>query len=174
MNLLITIAALITFIYVYQRWSKHVEERRRREHEAYVRTVVADPKHYVARPADFDIRRKYIKDRDGNRCKQCGDNTGLQVHHIVPVNVRPDHSEGNLITLCIYCHSKQPGIGHGQGLINAEISMRCKKFYFTKRKSRNIYSCDRCRGTIDKGDFSYVSRRMYDNKRICERCLLRC
>ena len=94
-----------------------------------------DPSSHVKRPRDMGMRRDYILERDEYKCTECGGETGLQVHHIMPVSEKPDHSEDNLITLCIYCHSKKDGRGHGRGLIEREVGKRCKENYYTKRIS---------------------------------------
>ena len=50
------------------------------------------------------IREKVIG-RDCGKCVKCGSTNKLQVHHLNLSNYYyEDHAEGNLITLCIYCH----------------------------------------------------------------------
>jgi len=48
--------------------------------------------------------KKDIKQRDTFRCQICNEKNRLLVHHID--YTRTNHSPLNLITLCIYCHSK--------------------------------------------------------------------
>lgn len=58
--------------------------------------------------------RKNIFERDGYVCQECGSNSDLHAHHIVPVS--EDESKmfdlDNGVTLCGECHSaKHPRIG---------------------------------------------------------------
>jgi len=46
-----------------------------------------------------------IRKRDNNKCRHCGTEEYLQVHHIVPFKCTQDNSEDNLITLCSKCHA---------------------------------------------------------------------
>lgn len=55
-------------------------------------------------------QRHAILERDGKRCKDCGngpDSNGivLQVHHILPVHLGGQNNDDNLITLCQNCHA---------------------------------------------------------------------
>jgi 5-methylcytosine-specific restriction endonuclease McrA len=50
-----------------------------------------------------------VKQRDGNKCKNCGGVNGLEVHHITPLYLGGDNSARNLITLCQKCHEGQHG-----------------------------------------------------------------
>ncbi len=47
---------------------------------------------------------KYIKERDSNRCRFCGHDTDIEVHHITPKSLGGTNHEFNLITLCKNCH----------------------------------------------------------------------
>lgn len=56
-------------------------------------------------PSDFDRSLKQrIQERDGFQCVLCGEDRGLDVHHI-NYNKR-DNDPINLITLCSSCHCK--------------------------------------------------------------------
>jgi len=48
--------------------------------------------------------RKYILQRDNNKCRFCGSDENLCVHHITPKALGGDNHEYNLITLCKLCH----------------------------------------------------------------------
>ena len=48
--------------------------------------------------------RKMIKDRDENKCTECGSRDGLVVHHI-DYDKRNDNIN-NLITMCKVCHGR--------------------------------------------------------------------
>lgn len=47
-----------------------------------------------------------IRARDGFKCRHCGANQNLHVHHIVPRSKGGKNHPDNLITLCFDCHSK--------------------------------------------------------------------
>lgn len=51
-------------------------------------------------PTDWQRRRRYVLERDGHRCRRCG-NHANQVDHIEHGD---DHSLGNLQALCDPCH----------------------------------------------------------------------
>lgn len=134
------------------------------------------------RPDDWDIRRKHVLERDGHKCQKCGATSSLQVHHIVPVKIRADHSGSNLITLCVECHSKEEG--HGKGLIAVHQKnqmVRAKKFAnamgYDLRRGNRIYKCSTCKSEIPKGTLSYVKKSensngtwISHNARICKSC----
>ncbi len=48
--------------------------------------------------------RRYILQRDNNKCRFCGDNENLCIHHITPKALGGDNHEYNLLTLCKLCH----------------------------------------------------------------------
>lgn len=52
------------------------------------------------------VRKEHLADPFNLSCNACMRKKGLEVHHIIPFNVRPDlELQGsNLITLCKYCH----------------------------------------------------------------------
>jgi len=58
------------------------------------------------RELPYEYMKKYVKQRDGNKCKRCGCTESLHVHHIVPEWAGGRDEPENLITLCISCHSK--------------------------------------------------------------------
>ena len=49
--------------------------------------------------------RTHILMRDHFRCKECGQQDGLQVDHIVPVYKGGNNHPNNLATLCRSCHT---------------------------------------------------------------------
>jgi 5-methylcytosine-specific restriction endonuclease McrA len=50
---------------------------------------------------------KFVKDRDGFMCQLCGKtNCKLNAHHMIPFKETQDDSPDNLVTLCVYCHTK--------------------------------------------------------------------
>ncbi|MFJ9434704.1 HNH endonuclease [Streptomyces sp. NPDC101490] len=55
-------------------------------------------------------QRHAILERDGKRCRDCGDapdknGVVLQVHHILPVHLGGKNDDENLVTLCHNCHA---------------------------------------------------------------------
>jgi hypothetical protein len=44
--------------------------------------------------------------RDGNRCRNCGANAKLSVHHIVKARNGGRDTLDNLVTLCASCHRR--------------------------------------------------------------------
>lgn len=53
-------------------------------------------------------KRREILDRDKHKCKICCNKEGLQVHHILALDLYPQLKldNNNLITLCESCHLK--------------------------------------------------------------------
>ena len=57
------------------------------------------------RKADIPVHvRKAVMKRDRGRCRFCGVDTGLHLHHVVYRSQGGQHEESNLITLCLRCH----------------------------------------------------------------------
>jgi hypothetical protein len=52
--------------------------------------------------------RKEVLQRDGYHCIKCGAIGELEIHHIIPVYKGGNDLDGNLITLCHYCHREAP------------------------------------------------------------------
>jgi hypothetical protein len=50
--------------------------------------------------------RKQARMRDGNRCRNCGANAKLSVHHIVKARNGGRDTLDNLVTLCASCHRR--------------------------------------------------------------------
>jgi 5-methylcytosine-specific restriction endonuclease McrA len=48
--------------------------------------------------------RAWVRQRDGNRCTECGETTGLVVHHLVRPQDGGTDETSNLTTLCRICH----------------------------------------------------------------------
>lgn len=60
--------------------------------------------------------RRVIFDRDGGRCRQCGETFDLQYDHIVPLAVGGSNELSNLQLLCGLCNQRKGGRltpGHG-------------------------------------------------------------
>lgn len=60
----------------------------------------------TARKADIpaDVRKRVYK-RDKFRCRFCGTDVGLHLHHVVYRSQGGQHEDANLITLCHECHA---------------------------------------------------------------------
>jgi len=56
-------------------------------------------------PLYVELHRK-ILERDGWRCQYCGSMQNLQVHHMQSRGQLGGDTEGNLITLCAWCHEE--------------------------------------------------------------------
>lgn len=50
--------------------------------------------------------RKFVLERDNHRCLKCGNEDGLEVHHIKERSDGGLDEENNLITLCYACHAE--------------------------------------------------------------------
>lgn len=54
--------------------------------------------------------RKIIFQRDNYKCRYCGNNSDLHLHHINPISkgkrIKMSYCYDNLITLCKECHNK--------------------------------------------------------------------
>lgn len=89
-----------------QRWCSRecVElQQRRNFSQNAVRSHVRPSK---PRKQDIPVEvRKRVMKRDKGRCRFCGTNTGLHLHHVVYRSQGGLHEESNLITLCHQCHA---------------------------------------------------------------------
>ena len=72
--------------------------------------------------------RRYVLDRDGWKCRECGKVGRLEIDHVIPLSQLPEddperwYDTGNLQTLCRKCHKaktlKEIGIAaKTQGLV---------------------------------------------------------
>ncbi|WP_394341817.1 HNH endonuclease [Natrarchaeobius halalkaliphilus] len=53
-------------------------------------------------------------ERDNHECQRCGEDTDIEVHHLIPRSAGgPDKAE-NLVTLCSKCHSWVHAAGFSQ------------------------------------------------------------
>ncbi|MBA2754805.1 MAG: HNH endonuclease [Chloroflexia bacterium] len=52
---------------------------------------------------NWQQRRQFILQRDGHRCRQCGDAYRLEVHHLTYRRLGREHPN-DLMTLCRPCH----------------------------------------------------------------------
>jgi 5-methylcytosine-specific restriction endonuclease McrA len=55
-------------------------------------------------PADYQVLRKQVLERDGWRCQNCGSSKNLNVHHLAKRSKLGDDVLNNLITFCATCH----------------------------------------------------------------------
>lgn len=65
---------------------------------------------------------KKMRERDGNKCTECGAKEKLAIHHIKPWKDYPDlrFDESNVITLCVFCH------GSIEGPLNANNGIKTR------------------------------------------------
>lgn len=54
----------------------------------------------------WTLNKRFVLDRDGKRCRHCGDSEKLEVHHINPFKKSKSNHIDNLITLCVRCHRR--------------------------------------------------------------------
>jgi hypothetical protein len=78
------------------------------------------------------VRKEFLASKWNGSCAACKRDTGLEVHHIIPFDLRPDLelSQSNLITLCKYCHFI---FGHFGDYITYNLNVRDDtKWYHVK------------------------------------------
>lgn len=63
-------------------------------------------------PGQFIKLRSSILKRDKYACQECGVQTSLEVHHIIPVHLNGPDTLDNLVTLCISCHADKHPDSH--------------------------------------------------------------
>lgn len=71
--------------------------------------------------------RGVVLDRDGRACRLCGDNTGLELHHIDGKgkgHPNPNHDPSNLITLCRICHRSVSRLARVNPKLAIDLIMR--------------------------------------------------
>ena len=85
--------------------------------------------------------------KDGFRCRKCGSNKSLIVHHIDGSRkcgrVKMNNCPGNLVTLCRPCHAEAHGIG-------LQFKRADKNIIMELRKHRKTYQ--------EIGDYLGISR----------------
>jgi 5-methylcytosine-specific restriction enzyme A len=55
------------------------------------------------------VARTAARQRDGQRCRQCGSSKALAVHHVTPISEGGErYGLDNLVTLCRSCHEVRP------------------------------------------------------------------
>ncbi len=79
----------------------------RKEHKRYSRQVISTRR--------WQVLRQQILERDGWKCRSCGERRRLEVDHIQPVRTNPELSfePGNLQVLCGSCHTRKTRIECG-------------------------------------------------------------
>lgn len=90
--------------------------------EQYVKDVISGR----AEAQLTEVQRDDILRRDNKQCKNCGSQTALEIHHIIPVSSGGESTPENLCTLCNDCHLE---IGHGE--TTADIPYKDKKEFWT-------------------------------------------
>jgi len=61
---------------------------------------------YGRRKIERHIRKK-IYERDGYKCRKCGDTEWLTIDHVIPLAKGGTNRENNLITLCKKCNQEK-------------------------------------------------------------------
>jgi 5-methylcytosine-specific restriction enzyme A len=88
-----------------------------RHHESSYSCAKREAKRYAASAARkargrhaWRVARTAARQRDGQRCRQCGSSKALAVHHVTPISEGGErYALSNLITLCRGCHDAQHG-----------------------------------------------------------------
>lgn len=96
------------------RWQAIQDRQRRVARQAEKITQrgysIPPPPRSNPRNGPTPAKRRYVMQRDGKRCRMCGDATKnrLHVHHIRYRSEYQDdpHNERNLLTLCLVCHDR--------------------------------------------------------------------
>jgi hypothetical protein len=83
---------------------------------------------FTGYPPDWDERRQRCLDRDGQRCRLCGAESRLHIHHIKPISYGGTHTLQNLITLCYRCHEIQRYFRHDELVRRAKWFRRFGRF----------------------------------------------
>ena len=92
-------------------------------------------------PAWGIIRKQFIEE-SGGKCAACGLRTNLEVHHIIPIHIRPDSEldKNNLIVLCenksLFCHFV---IGHSFSWRAYNIHVIEDVRQLTNRRKERLY-----------------------------------
>lgn len=61
----------------------------------------------VLNEEEYDQLKKYVLNRDGWKCQDCGTSANLQVHHLLYRSRLGSDEAINLITLCVKCHRRR-------------------------------------------------------------------
>lgn len=79
----------------------------KRDHIRHSKRVTHTPRWQVLRMA--------ILERDGWKCRECGERRRLEVDHVLPVRTHPERAwqPANLQTLCRVCHTRKTRIECG-------------------------------------------------------------
>lgn len=119
-------------VYLFDRASKRVEERRARERaeeeQRWRSSVEPGFRTHPAYPPDWERRRALVFIHDDGRCRRCGAKIGnltcapervfgfqfgfrllrgADVHHDEPVSHGGTHALANLMLICDTCHAKE-------------------------------------------------------------------
>jgi hypothetical protein len=68
---------------------------------------VAKTKGRIGKSRISGATRKRVMERDGYRCKHCGDHRDLSIDHILPRSAGGTNIDANLQTLCVPCNVKK-------------------------------------------------------------------
>ena len=89
--------------------------------------------------------RFYIFNRDGNKCKNCGNIYNLEIDHIIPISKGGKSVEENLQTLCCFCNKQKSNniVDYEPKFCNEEIKCpKCGGILIEKKgKNGRFYGC---------------------------------
>jgi 5-methylcytosine-specific restriction endonuclease McrA len=88
--------------------------------------------------------RKEIFLRDHSKCRECGFQNHLQVHHIIPRSKGGSDDPSNLITLCNRCHQSKHGFGkqHNKRARHSKRNRKKKFKNYIKENARRVQAVD--------------------------------
>ena len=91
-----------------RHYTQHTEKKKQYQRERYwkKRDAILQYLKLWREKRDFDGMRETILKRDGYRCRECGSEENLLVHHRdgSGKTIKPNNDLANLLTLCNACH----------------------------------------------------------------------
>ena len=81
-----------------------------KHYDRYLDQGVWDALCHVERAKVTNSLKRFIKNRDGHRCKNCGSTNNLEIDHIIPISKGGKSSSDNLQTLCHRCNQNKGNI----------------------------------------------------------------
>jgi 5-methylcytosine-specific restriction endonuclease McrA len=86
------------------------EHKKKLSVSAKARVRFKSPEGKVNYGNSWSLNRSAVLIRDGNRCRHCGRESNLQVHHMDPYKKSKNNEQSNLITLCSRCHMRAESV----------------------------------------------------------------
>ena len=148
-----------------QRFNEECRER--------FRQAMRDSVGGMSKPADWDERRCYVLERDGDKCVRCGATESLHVHHIDPKVVSQNHSVDNLIALCEPCHIAEGKRQPAGRVTDRERQVLLRLSLFAEHVCIKNRRCCECETRLGRGELAYVRKTGSDDELLhCETCIV--